>query len=49
MFYTLCQYGRRVCNKRVYIYGNRLNETFRMMGHSLLLNNVNFVEVGFEW
>ena len=25
------------------------NETFRMIGQSLLSNNVNFVEIGFEW
>ena len=27
----------------------RLNETFRMIGHSILSNNVNFVEIGFGW
>ena len=26
----------------------RLNETFRMIGHSILWNNVNFVEIGFS-
>ena len=25
------------------------NETFRMIGQSLFSNNVNFVEIGFEW
>ena len=27
----------------------RLNETCRMIGHSLLSKNVNFVEIGFKW
>ena len=27
----------------------RLNKTLRMLGHSILSNNVNFVEIGFEW
>ena len=27
----------------------RLNETCRMIGYSLLSNNVNFVEIRFEW
>ena len=27
----------------------RPNETSRMIGYSLLLNDVNFVEIGFEW
>ena len=26
-----------------------LNETCRMIGYSLLSNNVNFVEIGFKW
>ena len=28
---------------------SRHNETCRMVGHSSLSNNINFVEVGFEW
>ena len=27
----------------------RLNETYRMIGYSLLSNDVNFVEIGFKW
>ena len=27
----------------------QLNETFRMIDYSLFSNNVNFVEIGFEW
>ena len=27
----------------------RLNETCRMIGYSLLSNDVNFVEIGFKW
>ena len=27
----------------------RLNETCRMIGYSLLSNNVNFVQIEFEW
>ena len=26
-----------------------LNETFRMIGYSILSNNVNLVEIGIEW
>ena len=26
-----------------------LNETFRMIGYSILSNNVNFVEIGLAW
>ena len=26
-----------------------LNETFTMIGHSILANNVNFVEIGLEY